>query len=163
MKISEQVEEELNKQINEELYSAYLYLSMSSDFEEKKLSGFSQWLKAQAKEEVEHAMRFYNHIVERGRRVILTEIKTPPFKWSSPLEAFTAAYKHEQHITGRINFLLELANNHKDHATAKMLKWFVDEQAEEEESADEVVQKLMMAASSTEALHSLDREMAKRK
>lgn len=163
MGLSKNMLKELNKQINEEMYSAYLYRAMAADFEAKNLNGFAQWLKAQAVEEDEHAGKFYDFINERGSAVEFEAIAKPKAKWKTPLEAFEDTYKHEQHITGRIHFLLELAQKEKDHATAQMLLWFVDEQVEEEASADAVVQKLKMVGSTSHGLYFLDREMAQRK
>jgi len=153
---------EFNRQIQEELYSGYLYLAMAADFESKSLNGFAQWLKMQAKEEFEHAMRFYKHIIERGREIEFDSLKKPPKSWKSPLDAFKAAYSHEQHITGRINFLLELCQKKKDYPGAQMLQWFVDEQVGEEAQADEVVQKLMMVEGNKAAIYMLDKEMGQR-
>ena len=104
MVINKKVLDEFNKQINEEIFSSYLYLSMAAHFDTINLKGFSHWLKVQAKEEMTHAMKFYNHIVERGGKVTLTAITAPKTSWKEPLDAFTDAYNHECHITGRINF-----------------------------------------------------------
>jgi len=154
--------EEMNKQINEELFSGYLYYSMSAHFESVGLPGFAHWMRTQALEEQEHAHRFYNYINERGGDVKLQAIEAPQTEWSSPLQIFEAAYKHEQHITGRINKLVEIAQEEKDHASVNFLQWFVAEQVEEEASADEVVQRLKLVEDSKGGLFMIDREMAQR-
>jgi len=160
--IKDKIEKALNKQINEELYSAYLYLGMSADFEERNLHGFARWMQIQAQEEMGHAMKIYGFIHERGGIVDLTTVKGPEQKFESPLEAFEAAYEHEQHITDCINKLVDLAVKEGDHATQIFLQWFVNEQVEEEASADEVVQKLKLAGDHTGALFMLDRELGAR-
>jgi len=163
MEISNEMCDALNGQIGEELFSEYLYLSMSAWFESENLPGFANWMRVQAGEEHEHAMRFYKYIVERQGKVSLEAIKKPKGEWKSPLEAFEEAYKHENHITKCISGLMDQAIDSKDHATASMLKWFVDEQVEEEASADEIVKKLEMIRDSKQGLLMLDHQMAARK
>ena len=160
--ISKKIEQAINDQINAELYSAYLYLSMVAYFESVNLGGFAAWMKAQTQEELMHAMKMYDFINERGGRVILKAIETPPSEWDSPLTAFEAAYAHEQLVTGRINDLVNLAVEEKDHATNSFLQWFVNEQVEEETSADNVVQNLKMAQNAPGALFMIDRELGQR-
>lgn len=160
--ISKKIEQALNDQINAELYSAYLYLSMVAYFESVNLSGFAAWMRAQTQEEVVHAMKIYDYVNERGGRVVLESIAEPPAKWESPLAAFEAAYKHEQLVTGRINDLVDLAIKEKDHAANTFLQWFVNEQVEEETSADAVVQQLKMAEGAPGALFMIDRELGQR-
>ncbi|MEM0492496.1 MAG: ferritin [Candidatus Thermoplasmatota archaeon] len=157
------IENTLNKQINAELYSAYLYLSMSAYFESINLSGFAHWMRVQAKEEVGHAMRIYDHVVERLGRVNLSGIANPPASWKSPLNAFEDAYKHEQKVTRMIHDLVDLARQEKDHATESMLQWFIDEQVEEENQTDVIVQKLRLIKDNTNGLFMLDHELGKRK
>jgi len=154
--------EALNKQINEELYSSYLYLSMSAWFENIGLKGFANWMKVQAKEELGHAMKFYKYIISRGGRVQLHEIKAPPHEWQSPLHAFEETLKHEKHITECINKLVELAEEEKDRATFNMLQWFVDEQVEEEANDEEIIAKLKMIEGSN-GIFMLDNQLAQRK
>lgn len=154
--IGKNMQEALNKQINAELYAAYLYLSMSANFESANLPGFATWMRAQAKEEVGHAMRIYNFVVERLGKVVLTGIEGPPAQWDSPLVAFEDAFKHEQKVTGMIDELVALAEAEKDNASATFLQWFVTEQVEEESSVDEVVQKLKLAGDAPSALLVLD-------
>jgi ferritin len=156
------IEKAINKQINAEMWSGYLYLSMSSYFESVGLKGFANWMWIQAREEATHAMRLYNHVIERGGRVILSAIDKVPTKWKSPLEVYEETYKHEQKVTGLINDLVNLAIKEKDHATVNMLQWFVDEQVEEEASADEIVQKLKLIETNTSGLFMLDQELGQR-
>ena len=157
--ISKSVEKALNDQINAELYSSYLYLSMVAYFESLNLAGFATWMKAQTQEEIVHAMKIYDFVNERGGRVILQAIDAPVTEWDSPLAAFEAAYAHEQLITGRINDLVNLAVEEKDHATNAFLQWFVNEQVEEEMSVDSVVQNLKIAKDAPGALFMIDREL----
>jgi ferritin len=160
--IKKAIEKEINDQINAELYSAYLYLSMSAYFESKNLGGFAHWMTIQAKEEVNHAMKFYNHIYERGGRVTLKAIDSPPVNWKSALDAFESAYNHEVKVTGLIHKLVALARSEKDVATENFLMWYVDEQVEEEASADAIVQKLKLVKDSANGLFMLDRELSQR-
>lgn len=161
--LKQKLEKAINKQINAELWSAYLYLSMSAYFESMSLCGFANWMRVQAQEEVGHAMRFYNHVVERRGRVTVSAISAPPATWKSPLHAFDEAFKHEQKVTGMIDELATMAAAEKDHATASMLKWFIDEQVEEELSTDTIVQKLKMIGTNTGGLFMLDHELGERK
>lgn len=161
--ISKKMEEAINKQINEEMYSAYLYLSMAAFFAELNLMGFHHWLFVQYHEELEHAEKFYKYLIERGGKVNLMAIKEPDKTWKSPKEAFEAVLKHEQHITGKINELVDLAEAEKDRATFAMLQWFVNEQVEEEAHAQEIVAKLEMIGDHKQGLLMLDRELAQRK
>jgi ferritin len=163
MMLSKKMETTLNKQINAELWSAYLYLSMSAYFESINLGGFANWMKVQAQEEVDHAMKFYHHIHERRGRVILSAIAAIPTTWKSPLHAFEEAFKHEQKVTAMIENIATIAAAEKDYAATSMLQWFHDEQVEEELSTDTIVQKLKMIEKSTGGLFMLDRELAKRK
>ncbi|MEA3240520.1 MAG: ferritin [Pseudomonadota bacterium] len=160
--LKERIEKALNDQVNAEMFSAYLYLSMSASFSAMNFSGFAQWMKVQASEEMVHAMKIYDFIIERGGRVTLTRIDSPETVWESPLAAFEAAYKHEQYITGRINDLVDIAIEEKDHASNIFLQWFVTEQVEEEASADEIVQKLKLVGSQGNAIFMLDRELGAR-
>ncbi len=152
----------INKQINAEGYSAYLYLSMAAWCQEQNLPGFATWLKVQAKEETGHAMRFYKHMEDRSAHIALTAIDAPPAKWASPLAVFEAAHKHEQMVTGMIYDIVNLATKEGDHATVSMCKWFVDEQVEEEEQTLAIVAKLKMAGDSKGALLYIDKELGKR-
>jgi ferritin len=152
----------MNEQVNAELYSAYLYLSMAADFEAANLRGMAHWMQLQAKEEVGHALKFFKHIFERGGRVTLTPIAAPPAKWDSAQAAFEAAYKHECHVTSLINELVDLAGAENDHASAVFLQWFVNEQVEEEANASEILHQLKMIGDSKQGLFMLDRHLAQR-
>ena len=157
--LSEKMQKALNDQINAEMYSAYLYLSMSAYFESINLQGFASWMQIQAQEELTHAMKIYKHINERSGRIKLGAIEGPISEWASPLEAFKNAYAHEQKVTGLINKLVDLAINESDHATNIFLQWFVTEQIEEEMNADGIVQKLKFTGDSPNTLLMLDREL----
>jgi ferritin len=161
--LSKKIENAINKQINAELWSAYLYLSMSAYFETTNLGGFANWMRVQAQEEVAHAMKFYNYVIERRGRVTVAAIAAPQVNWKSPLNAFEDAFKHEQKVTGMINDIATMAATEKDYATANRLQWFIDEQVEEELSTDTIVQKLKMIGNNTGGLYMLDRELSQRK
>ncbi len=160
--IKESVAEAINKQINAEMYSGYLYLSMAVDFGEKNLDGFQHWMRLQAEEELGHGMRFLDYLQERGGHIELQAIEKPEIQWDTPLEAFEFVYQHECKVTGMINDLVDLAEKEKDRATVNMLQWFVDEQVEEEDSANEIVQKLKMVGDSPSALMMMNEKMAQR-
>jgi len=160
--INEKMRDAINGQINWELYSAYLYLSMSSYFESINLKGFSNWMRVQAMEELTHFKRFYDFLTTRGGRVTLSEIKAPPGEWKSPIDAFKDVLKHEVEVTARINRLVDLAEELRDHATASFLKWFVDEQVEEEASAEEIIQSLRLNQDNPSGLFMIDRELSQR-
>ena len=160
--IDKEIEEAINKQINEEMYSSYLYLSMSAYFENIGLRGFANWMYVQYQEEKDHAMKFYRYLIERGGRVKLYQIKEPPHEWNSPLHAFEETLKHEKHITECINELVDLAENKKDRATFNLLQWYVDEQVEEEANDEEIIQALKMIGDHGQGLLMLDRELASR-
>jgi len=152
----------LNSQLNAELYSSYLYLSMEAYFESIDLSGFANWMRAQAQEELMHSMKFYDYIVRRGERVTLSAIEGPQIDWDSPLEVFEHVYAHEQKVTGLINDLVDLSVSESDHATSNFLQWFVAEQVEEEESASGVLQRIKLAGDSKSGLFMLDSELSQR-
>ena len=160
--VSKKMEEALNEQVNAEMYSAYLYLSMEAYFKSLNLSGFANWMRVQTQEEVAHAMKIYGFIDERGGRITLKAIDEPRTKWDSPPAVFKAVYEHEQKVTGLINDLVDLAIEEKDHATNTFLQWFVNEQVEEEASADQVVQQLKMMEKAPGGMFMLDRELGQR-
>lgn len=153
---------ELNKQINEELFSSYVYLSMAAYAKAKSLDGFANWFEIQAKEELDHAMGFYHYILDAHGEVELQAIAQPKKDYTSPLALFEEALHHEQHITGRINLLYDLAQEEKDHALTSFLKWYLDEQVEEEASASKYVDKLKLAGHDGAALLMLDTELQAR-
>ncbi len=161
--LSKKMQEALNAQINAELYSAYVYLAMTAYFEAESLRGFANWMRVQASEEMVHAMKFYDFVNERNGRVTLQPIQGPPSEWQSPLAVFEGAYQHEQEVTGMINRLMDVAMKASDHATQSFLKWFVDEQVEEEANAYNVIQDLKRVAESAHGLFMLDRELGGRK
>jgi len=160
--LSKKMEKALNEQLNAELYSAYLYLAMSAWFESQNLPGFAAWMRIQDREETIHAMKFFKFVAERRGRVALKAIEEPAKDWKSPLAAFEAALEHEQYITGRIGDLVNLAVEEKDHATNAFLQWFVNEQVEEEATADGIIQKLRMAEKAPGAMLMLDHELGQR-
>lgn len=160
--LNNDMEKALNTQVNAEMYSAYLYLSMSAYFQSKSLGGFASWMRVQAQEEMVHAMKLYDFINERGGRVILELIEAPPTEWDSPLATMEAVYEHEQKVTGLINELVELALEKHDHATNIFLQWFVSEQVEEEDSANDVVEKIKLMGDARGGLFMLDRELGQR-
>lgn len=160
--LSKKMEKAFNEQLNAELASSYLYLSLAAYFESEKLEGFASWMQAQAKEEVGHAMKIYGYIHSRGGRVILSALDGPQSQWKSPESGFEDAYAHEKKITKRINSLVELANEENDHASHQFLMWFVAEQVEEEESVSRVVDKLKLLGEAPGGLFIVDRELARR-
>ncbi len=161
--LGKKVESAFNGQINAELYSSYLYLSMAAYFASSNLSGFAHWMRVQADEEKKHAMKFYDHILERGGGVVLKPIDCPKTSWKSPLEAFEDAYGHEVKVTGMINGLVDLSYSENDHASRSFLKWFIDEQVEEEASANDIVSKLRLIGDKPSgALLMLDHHLGKR-
>ena len=133
MRISKKLADVMNDQINYELYSGYIYLSMATWFEEQNLEGMARWMKLQAKEEYEHATKFWNHVVERGGRVMLKAIQEPKMEWKNPLEAWEDAYQHEIKVTKRIFKIGEIAEKEGDKSAMPLLHWFYNEQIEEEE------------------------------
>jgi ferritin len=160
--IKQNVQDIVNKQINAEMYSAYLYLGMAVWCTDQNLNGFAQWLKAQAKEEMGHAMRLYKYLEDTDSQIALKAIDAPPAKWNSILNVFEDAYKHEQKVTGMIYEIVNLANKEGDHATASMCKWFVDEQVEEENQTLAIVNQLKMAGDSKGGLMQIDHHLGKR-
>jgi ferritin len=160
--LTEKVENALNAQFNAELFSSYLYLSMNAYFRSINLDGFANWMYQQAKEELIHAMKFYDFINQRGGRVIPAAVAAPPSDWASPLKVFEETLAHEQKVTGLINDLVEIANEAHDHATQIFLQWFVTEQVEEEESAGGVLEQLKLLQDNRSGLFMVDRELAKR-
>ncbi len=157
------MQEALNEQINAELFSAYLYLAMSAYFEHQNLPGFAQWMRVQAREELEHAMKIYHFVHERRGRVVLKAVAEPPADWDSPVAAFEQTLRHEQEVTRRIHNLVRLARSLEDYATEVFLHWFVEEQVEEEAQAEAVLQRLQSVADHPPALLMLDRELGQRR
>lgn len=162
MKISSKLEEAVNKQINAEFYSAYLYLGMSSRCAETNLKGIAHWFYVQSQEEMTHAIKFYRFLLDRGGRPVMPAVEGVRTDWKDPLEMFQAAYAHEQKVTAMINGIADIALAERDHATASMLNWFVDEQVEEEANASEIAEKLRLIGSSKDGLFMLDKELSVR-
>ena len=162
MFISKKMQDAFNKQIQAEFYSAYIYLSMSAYFQTLNLSGIASWLRVQFQEEQEHALKMYDHVIERGGEVELLAIDKPRLTWESPLAAFKEVLKHEQHVTSLINALYETAVEDKDYASQVMLQWFINEQVEEEDNANQVVANLERIEAHETAVLMLDHNMGKR-
>ena len=160
--LPKKIETAMNKQINHELYSAYLYLSMSAYFENTTLKGFAHWLRVQAKEEQGHALKLYDFLIERNGRVTLLDIDAPKAKWSSAGKVFEEVYAHEQKVTDMINGLVDLAVKEKDHASFEMLQWFVKEQVEEEKNASDILAEIICVGDHPGHLFCLDHKLAKR-
>jgi ferritin len=161
--IGKPMQDAMNEQINKELFSSYLYLSMAAYFEDKNLPGFATWMRTQANEEREHAMKFYDFILERGGRVQLKAIDAPKADWTSNMELVEEVAAHEVKVTASIYALYELALKEKDYPAQVMLQWFISEQVEEEKNAAEVVASLKMIEARETAVLQLDHRLSKRK
>lgn len=162
MEISQELVDAINDQINFELYSAFIYLSMGTWLEDQNLTGMAHWMEVQYQEEFAHAMRFYRHLTERGARVVLKEIKAPQTEWGSAHEVFADAYKHELIVTERIYKIGEIADRLGDRSTQSFLKWFYDEQTEEEANTMGIRDKLKLIGDSIPALLQLDAQLGAR-
>ncbi len=160
--ISKVLQNAINAQINRELFSEYLYLSMSAWFARENLDGFANWMSVQAQEEHFHAMKFFNYLIERGGQVILEQIDKPDSEFEYPLKAFEMTLEHEQFISKNINDLMDIAIQENDHAARSFLQWYVDEQVEEESTADKLLSQLKMIGDRIEGVLMLDRELAQR-
>jgi ferritin len=156
------MQDAVNEQINKELYSSYLYLSMAAYFANKNLPGFSKWMHVQAGEEREHAMKLYEHLEDRGGRVLLKAIEAPKTEWASNLEAFKDAAAHEAKVTASIYALYELALREKDYPAQVLLQWFINEQVEEEKNAAEIVANLELIEERGTAVLLLDKQLGER-
>lgn len=160
--MNQKIENAFNEHLNAELYSSYLYLSMSAYLESENLKGMANWMRIQAQEEMTHVMKFYDFIHDRDGQVILKEVKAPKIEWSSTLEVFEDALAHERLVSGLINELVNLSRSENDHMADNFLQWFVTEQVEEEASAQEIADQLKLAGDQGGVLFMLDRELAKR-
>ena len=160
--LSEKMTEALNGQANRELYSSYLYLSMSAYFESVKMKGFANWMRVQAGEELVHGMKMYDYVIATGGRARMLAIEAPQFAWASPVDAFQHVYNHERIVTGLIRALVGVAVSEKDEATKNFMQWYLDEQVEEEESSDMVLKKVKAAGSNQSALALADKELGQR-
>jgi len=160
--INPKVRDIMNQQIKNELESYYIYLSMASYFHSLNLEGMAHWMRCQAHEETIHAMKFFDHIIDRNGEVELLDLKQLKTSWKSPLEAWDDAYEHEQFISGKINDIMKVVRAEADFPAEPMVNWFVNEQIEEEASTSKVAEELRMVGESKEGLLMLDRELAAR-
>jgi ferritin len=160
--ISKAVQDAINDQINKELYSSYLYLSMAAYFEDKNLAGFAKWMRIQEGEERAHAMKLYEFLVDRGARVMLKPIAAPETDWKTSLDLFKQVASHEAAVSASIHALYELALKEKDYPAQVMLQWFITEQVEEEKNATEIVQQLELVEARGTAVLMLDHRLGKR-
>lgn len=160
--INKKVAKVLIEQVNKELYSAYLYLSMSAYFSDTGLLGFAHWMRIQAQEEQGHAMLIYDYLINRGEKVILSQIDSPPNNWENPLHVMEETLKHEIMVTGLINNIIAVAEENKDRATMSYFNWFVDEQVEEEANDQDIIAKLKLIGDDKSALYLLDKDLSTR-
>lgn len=160
--INKAMQDAMNEQINKELYSSYLYLSMAAYFEGRNLPGFAHWMRVQEAEEREHAMKFYDYILERGGKVTLKAIEGPKTDWNSALEIAEEVAAHEAQVTASIYALYETALTEKDYPAQIMLQWFITEQVEEEKNASEIVANLKLIEERGTAVLMLDHRLGKR-
>ncbi|MEA1940112.1 MAG: ferritin [Candidatus Caldatribacteriota bacterium] len=160
--LNEKMVKSINHQINRELYSAYLYISMASYADAEGLSGFANWYKIQAKEEEFHAEKMYNYVNQQGSRVLLEGIEQPPTEFSSIVDLFEKTLEHEKGVTAMINDLVKLAREENDYATESFLQWYVTEQVEEEASPTEIIQKLKFVGEDGRGLLMIDKDLATR-
>ncbi len=160
--IGERLNTAINDQIKNELESYYIYLSMAAYFHSSSLDGMGHYMRCQAHEEMIHAMKFIEHLIDRGGKVVLQDLKQLKTAWSSPLEAFQDAFEHEKFITGKINDLTTIAREEKEYGSEPLLAWFTDEQIEEEASAGKIAAEMEMIGGDKSALLMLDRELSAR-
>jgi len=160
--IAERLNTAINDQIKNELESYYIYLSMAAYFHAMSLDGMGHWMRCQAHEETIHAMKFFEHLVDRDGKVVLQDLKQLKTEWGSPLEAFQDAFEHEKFISGKIHDLITIAREEKEYASEPLLAWFSDEQIEEEASTGKIVDELEMIGEDKSALLMLDRELGAR-
>jgi len=160
--LSKAMEDALNRQVNREFYSAYLYLAMSAYFESASLKGFAKWMRVQSREERTHAEKIYDYILIRGGKVTLGDIEAPKSRWTSAGKVFEEVYSHEQKVTAMIHNLVELAAKEKDHASFEMLQWFVKEQVEEEAGSGDILAQIRIVGDQPGHLFWLDHELGKR-
>jgi ferritin len=160
--LNQSLQDAMNEQIKNELYSAYFYLAMAAYFESKNFGGFARWMELQAQEEQSHAMKLYGFINERGGRVELQAIDQPPLDFESPLDVFEKVLAHEELVTSLINDLYALALAENDYASQAFLQWFVTEQVEEEANATKIVEQLKLVGDKGHALLMMDRALGQR-
>ena len=160
--IGKKLNDAMNEQIKNELESYYIYLSMAAWLHSKALDGMGHWMRVQAHEEMLHAMKFFNHLIDRGGKVALKDLKQLKVQWKSPLEVFQDALEHEKFISKKINDLMSIARQEKEYASEPLLAWFTDEQIEEESNANKITEQLEMVGADKSGLLMLDRELAAR-
>jgi ferritin len=160
--ITKRMQDEINKQIKLEMESAYLYAAMAAWFEDQNLNGFAHWLHVQFDEEMIHAMKFWKHIKDRGGRTVVPGLAEQRQNWGSALEVFKEVLQHEEGVTARINFLVDVATEEKDRAAASMLQWYIDEQVEEEANATDIIKMLERIGDHPQGLIMYDRELGAR-
>jgi ferritin len=160
--MNEKIEKMINDQMNFEIYSAYIYKAMGAYCDSIDLDGFANWFKVQVEEEMFHAQKMYDYLLERGGRPFFTQIDAPPKDWDSVKAAFENALEHEQIVTDRINKIMTAAIQENDHATSSFLNWFVDEQVEEEASVDAIIKKLDLVKESGHGIFLMDKDLAAR-
>ena len=160
--IGKKLNDAMNEQIKNELESYYIYLSMAAWLHAKALDGMGHWMRVQAHEEMLHAMKFFNHLIDRGGKVVLKDLKQLKIQWKSPLEVFQDAFEHEKFISKKINDLMSIARQEKEYASEPLLAWFTDEQIEEESNANKITEQLEMVGADKSGLLMLDRELAAR-
>ena len=162
MSLSQTLQNAINEQINAELFSAYLYLSMAAYCESINLGGFAHWMRLQNQEETGHAMKFFDFVIDRGGRVELKPIEQPPLEFDSPLRLMQQTLAHEQKVTGLINRLYALAVKEGDYAAQVMLQWFITEQVEEEKSATDIIEQLKTVGADGTGLLMIDAKLGAR-
>lgn len=160
--VSKELENAINKQINAEFWSAYLYLSMSTWFDHKGLPGFANWFKVQFQEEQDHALKFMNYLISKGNKVELKPIEKVDTSWDSVLKAFEDTLEHERVVTSLINNLVSISRKENDYSTENMLQWFVNEQVEEEETAQAMIDSLKLIGDNGFGVYTMDKELAQR-
>lgn len=161
--MSEELKKAMNDQLVAEVYSAYMYWSMASYLHGQDYPGMAHWMEAQAKEELSHAARIYNYLIDRGVKVSMAVVEAPPVEWDSPLHVMENVLEHEKKVTAMIHNLVDIAINEKDYATNRFLSWFVEEQVEEESSAHAILARMKKLGDDVQGLIMLDNEMASRK
>lgn len=160
--VSKKLETAINNQINAEFWSAYLYLSMSVHFANEGLPGFANWFKVQFQEEQDHALKLINYLISKGNKVDLKPIEKVETSWTSLLSAFADTLAHEKEVTGMINNLVSIARSENDYATENILQWFVSEQVEEEETAQEMIDSLKLIGDNGFGIYTMDKELGSR-
>ncbi|MGB5984729.1 MAG: ferritin [Desulfobacterales bacterium] len=160
--IGDRLAQAMNEQIRVELESYYIYLSMAAWLHDRDLDGMAQWMRSQAHEEMVHAMKFFDHILDRGSKVVLQDVKQIKTDWSSVQEIWSDTYEHEQFVTSKVNDLLTIAREERDYQAEPLLNWFIEEQIEEEATASKIAGEIEMVGNDTSSLLMLDRELGQR-